>query len=323
LAAVLVAGCAGGGGTKATTTSPAPSSGFPLTVTNCGEQVTLPTPPKRTVLLDRNAISLVAAVGAFDRVVARAGKMPDGLYDARITAALAAIPSIGAGENAQGTVQISQEEVIAQRPDLVIAYETDTIKRAALAAAGIPMLIEPAFCTDKSEIPGNPSLDDVYARVEFWGQVFEKQDAAAASIADLRRRVAAVRAKAAAGPTRTGATLFVSVGGGPVYAYGRKSLSDPEMAAAGITNVFGDVNDRVFEVTPEKLVALNPEVLVLLYSDGDPAAIQASLEALPGVASIAAVRNHNVLSLLFGFTDPPTPVSVDGLERIVARFGPP
>ena len=317
---VALAGCGDDDGTESASTGGVKTD-YPLTVENCGEQVTLDAAPHRVVILGSSPIPLVEAAGALDRVIAKAGEFPDALYTDATRRAVAAIPTIGEGESASGTVQISQEVVVDQRSDLVIGYETETVKRAALTDSGIPMLILPGFCANKDLIPKHQDFDDVYAQVEFWGKVFGTQDAAAAAVTSLRSRVAKAQASFTPGEERSAATLFVSLGGGPLYAYGTSSMAHPQMAAAGLKNVFGDVDERVFEVTPEELVARDPEVLIILYVEGEPAAITDSLLQSPGVASLRAVSENQIYLHLFGFTDPPTPLSVDGLEKIVARFG--
>ncbi len=98
-------------------------------------------------------------------------------------------------------------------------------------------------------------------------------------------------------------------------------MAHPQLEAAGFRNVFGDTPERVFEVTVEELLGRNPDVLILLHSDGDPAAVEQGLTGLPGAEKLNAVRDGNVLTQLFNFTEPPTPLSIDGLERIVQRFG--
>ena len=111
--------------------------------------------------------------------------------------------------------------------------------------------------------------------------------------------------------------LYPTVGGGVTYAYGTASMAHPQLEAAGFRNVFDDVDERVFEVTIEELLGRNPDVLVLLHSDGDPAAVEKALTGLPGAGDLTAVRTGNVMTQLFNFTEPPTPLSIDGLERIV------
>jgi iron complex transport system substrate-binding protein len=310
------AGCGGD-----TPDQPGANPRAPLTVENCGEQVTITKSPQRVIILGSSPIPLVEAAGALDRVVAKAGEFPDALYTDTTRSALNSIPTIGEGENATGTVQIAQEVVIAQQPDLVIGYETETITRVGLAEAGIPMLVIPAFCENPELQPTDVSFDDVYGQIEFYGRVFDTEEAAAASVANLRDRVTTVEKSFGNSTNRTAATLFVPLGGGQVSAYGQRSITHPQMETVGLTNVFGDIDKRVFDVTIEELLGRDPEVLIILHVEGQPEDFIATLKALPGADRLTAVKNDDILVLLFGFTDPPTPLSVDGLEKIANRFG--
>lgn len=60
--------------------------------------------------------------------------------------------------------------------------------------------------------------------------------------------------------------------------------------AAGFTNGFTDTQERVFEVTMEELFGRNPDVLVLLYGDGDPTAVEAAVTGLPGAETSKPCR---------------------------------
>ncbi len=68
---------AGAGPTSATSAA----SGFPLTFENCGDQVTIASPPERVVLMYRYITPLLEAVGGLDNVVAKAREFPPELYD--------------------------------------------------------------------------------------------------------------------------------------------------------------------------------------------------------------------------------------------------
>ncbi|WP_432542108.1 ABC transporter substrate-binding protein [Kineococcus sp. SYSU DK002] len=311
LVLLLLAGCAGpgdgGGGAD-------PGGAYPLTVTNCGAQVTFASEPERVVLLKSAAVPFLHDLGVLDRVVARAGQYPDEYYDERTRAELDAIPLLTDRTDTSGHLQISREVVVAQRPDLVVG-EVDNLDRATLAAAGIPLLEEPALCGAGVR---DVSFEDVYEQMGFYGEVFDRREAASAAAARLRERVAQLSVP---GSGRTAAVLYPTVGGGVTYAYGSGSMANPQLAAAGLTNVFADVDERVFEVSREELIARDPDVLVLLHGDGDPRAVVEAVTSVPGLAGVSAVRDGAVLPLLFNFTEPPTPLAVDGLERVVDRFG--
>lgn len=306
--ALLATACAAGdtGGHAAT-----------VTVRNCGVDVRFDAPPERIALLESAPVTILHGLGVLDRAVLRAGAFPEEYYDAETNAAIAGIESLGEDLDESGHLQISQEAIIAQQPDLVLGLP-DGITRESLAGSGINALVQPVYCPDGVDAT---TFDDIHEQIEVYGRIFDRADEADRMIADLRERQAAVEKSVAGQEKRTAAVLFPTVGGGSGYAYGNRGMAHPQLAAAGFTNVFGDVDERVFEVTTEQLIDADPDVLVLLHVDGDPADVRNALVTLPGADGLRAVKNDDVLVQLFNFTEPPTPLSVDGLERIAERFG--
>jgi iron complex transport system substrate-binding protein len=292
------------------------STTYPVTIENCGAKVTFDAPPERVILLESAPVTIMQELGVLDSVVLRAGAFPKEYYDDETYAAIEAIPSLGEDLDTSGHLQISQETVIAQQPDLVMGLP-DGFTREGLASVGIKALVQPVYCPNYS---ATTTFDTIYEQIETYGKIFDRPKEAAALIASLKQRVAAVEKSVKGAPKRTAAALFPTVGGGSGYAYGNKSMAHPQLETAGFTNVFGDVDERVFEVTLEQLIERDPDVLVLLYVDGDPKAVKDAIVNLPGADALTAVKNDDILVQLFNFTEPPTPLSVEGLERIAQRF---
>ena len=67
----------------------------------------------------------------------------------------------------------------------------------------------------------------------------------------------------------------------------------------------------------EDLLARDPDVLILLHSGAEPTEVEAAITALPGADGLTAVREGDLVPLLFGFTSPASPITVEGLDRIV------
>ncbi|HLT66489.1 MAG TPA: hypothetical protein VKZ73_01360, partial [Microbacterium sp.] len=55
--------------------------------------------------------------------------------------------------------------------------------------------------------------------------------------------------------------------------------------------------------------------------DGNADAVMDAVTRLPGAGGLRAVRDDEVMTLLFNFVEPATPLTIDGLERILARLG--
>lgn len=295
----------------------------PVSFDNCGEQVTLDAVPERVVILSGNAVPLLSAVDALDRVVARGGDFSADLYEADIREAVEAIPVLSEEKGETGGVVFSLEVLLDQDPDLVIGYQTQTITRAALDDAGIPLIVQPGFCDGATE----PDVDftDVYDEVELYGRIFDAGEAATAAIDDLRERVDAVGAAASPAPDGgpSVALLYLTESGGALSAYGNRGIVHDQVELAGLSNVFADVDKRVFDVGVEELLGRDPDVVIILRAvDADAEVLIDALRGLPGAGELRAIREDAVTTQIFDYGDPPTPLSVEGLELLAEQYSP-
>ncbi len=310
---------------------------------NCGEELHFDAPPERVLLLETAPLTILDQLGLTDRVVARAGDFNPGYYSSDLNEKVSGIESLTDDLDASGHLAISQEEVVAHDPDLVLG-QPDGVTREGLNAAGSQLLVQEVYCAtedpqahsgsraDNERANEGPeaaaaSFDTLYREIETYGEIFQHQDEAADLTGQLRERVADVE-EDAPGQGRSAAVLYPTSGGAD-YAYGRTSMAHPQLQSAGFENVFGDVEDRVFEVQAEELVARDPDVLILLYqgsADGgtgenDPAgqapdSVTELISDMPGAESMTAVQDEEIYAHLFNFTEPASPLTVDGLELI-------
>lgn len=334
---LLLAGCSDTGPSAAQPSAQGGSQDS-ITVENCGEELHFDVPPERVLLLETAPLTILDQLGLTDRIVARAGDFNPDYYSSDLNQKVSGIESLTDDLDASGHLAISQEEVVAHDPDLVLG-QPDGVTREGLNAAGSQLLVQEVYCHDQDgdqhggsgtdERPGSDaaSFDTLYREIETYGEIFQRQDEAADLTAQLRDRVAQVE-EAAPGQGRSAAVLYPS-GGGADYAYGRGSMAHPQLQAAGLKNVFDDVEDRVFEVQAEELVARDPDVLILLYqgsADGAaaegnsagqaPDSISELITDMPGAESMTAVQEDEIYAHLFNFTEPASPLTVDGLELI-------
>jgi iron complex transport system substrate-binding protein len=78
----------------------------------------------------------------------------------------------------------------------VISYGLNMTSAQDLEAAGIKSIVNAGFCDGTGSGPnpdGDVDCDDVYADIELYGRIFGTEAAATQMVADLRRRVTAVR----------------------------------------------------------------------------------------------------------------------------------
>ncbi|HZK04785.1 MAG TPA: ABC transporter substrate-binding protein [Actinomycetaceae bacterium] len=317
---LVLAGCAsspdGDSPEMAGATGDSGRTTYPLTIENCDVQVTFEKAPERVILLETAPVTILDGIGVLDRVVSRAGTFSPEYYDDDINQQLDSIPMLSDEIDASGHLMINAEVVLAQTPDLALGLP-DGLTREGLLDGGANTLIQPIYCPSGV---GDTTFETLYDQIAVYGQIFDRNAEAEELITNLQQRVTAVEELTAESTDRTAAVLYPSVGGGPLYAYGRASMAQPQLEAAGFENVFADSADRVFEVSIEELLGRNPDALILLYQD-DETGIVNEITSLPGSDALQAIQNDDVLVQLFNFTEPPTPLSVTGLERIIERFG--
>ena len=146
----------------------------------------------------------------------------------------------------------SSEEVLAQRPDLVIAGTTSTFAtRALLKRAGIPLL----------ELPGAESFEDIRNITRTIGRALEQQARAEALLQRMDSTLAELRETAPGKPI----PVVAWDGGGNVPGPG--TLFDAILTAAGAENVAARLNQNTFHgnyagFDLEQLVTLDPQLVV-------------------------------------------------------------
>lgn len=291
----------------------AAAEGFPLELANCEAQLTFPAPPERVVLLESAPVTTLDGIGVLDRVVSRAGAFPPGYYDQDLADRIEAIPALSEDIDAAGHLQISQEVVIAQSPDIVFGLP-DGITREAMRDAGAEVVVQDIYCATDEE---RASFETLYSTIGTYGRIFDRAEAAEALTTELQERVATVEEAAADLSAATAAVLYPSVGGGPLYTYGAGSMVTAQLDALGLENVFADTAERVFEISAEPLLAADPDVLIVLFqAEEEGSDITEEMITQDQLSSLRAVDEQAVLPLLFNFAEPASPLVVDGLEQI-------
>lgn len=286
---------------------------YPVQIENCGSAVTIEAEPQRIFSVNNDDIPLLHALGILDRVVARTSEPLEGVYSDEVMEILADIPVISKERTATGGSIVTLESVLAQEPDLVLAPE-NAVDRLLLEQSGVPLYSAPAYCADAASRPSVASYDLVYDQVRNFGEIFGMTDLADEKVAELQEDVAAIGASLS-GDHGTGIAIYVSATG-ILSPYGAGSMNTPIFEAAGLENVYKDEPQRVFDASLEDILGRNPETVVLLYGHGTADDVINAFNAVSGVQALSAVQNDRVVALQFPFTDPPTPLSVQGAAEL-------
>lgn len=299
LAVLLLAGCASGsaaGPTGSEAASDAAASVFPLTIDNCGTEVTFDAAPERVVTIKSSTLELLLALGLEDRVIGSAfsdGPVPDDYADA------------ASGIEAVSEKVPSQEATLAAEPDLVFAGWESNLSaegagdRETLAKLGVATYVAPAACKGEGYMPNPLTFDEVFREFEEAGDIFGVPDAAADLVSSQRAELDAIE------PNADGLTaLWYSSGDETPFVGAGIGAPQMIMQAAGLENIAADVEDTWTSMGWEAIVAANPDVIVLVDAAWNTAEQKiAHLESNAATAALPAVQEQRYLVVDFPATE--------------------
>jgi iron complex transport system substrate-binding protein len=235
--------------------------------------------PRRIISLVPSATEMLYAMGAGPRVAAVSS------YD-RFPPEVKRLPRVGA------LVDPDVERILSLRPDLVVAYASQTDLLAQLKRANVPVFVY-----------RHGALADITAGMHDLGARIGMPAEAGRAAAGIERGLEEVRASVAGKPRPR--TLLV-IGREPqslrgISVSGGFGFLHDLLDVAGGDNVFGDVRRESMMVATETILAKQPDVVLELhYSDNASREAEArerdAWKLLPGVP---AVRNGRV-HLLYG-----------------------
>lgn len=270
------------------------------TITNCGKEVSYPT-PQRPVAYDVSGSEKMFALGLADRM---RGYVMNSLGD----------PSIAgspwkddyAKVERLGTSRVTREILVGAKADWIIAgwnsgfSEERGITPDLLEQVGIRSYLHSETCWDYTAGKMNLSpFEALYADLENLGEIFGVQDRAADLVGELKDRFDKVRAGA---PDGDAARVFVyDSGTDQPYTAGKHAAPNEIIEVAGGVNVFSGLADGWGSVGWEAVVDAEPEVIVVVdYADQPAQDKIAFLKSLPQLANTPAVRDNQFLVISYG-----------------------
>ncbi|WP_438853611.1 putative F420-0 ABC transporter substrate-binding protein [Agromyces sp. M3QZ16-3] len=312
----LLAACAStanAGDADASGGQDAAASGFPVTVDNCGTEVTFDAAPERVVTIKSSTLELLLALGLEDRIVGAAftdGPVPDEFADA------------ADGIEVLSDKVPSQEATLDAEPDLVFAGWESNLSaegagdRATLEQLGVHTYVAPAACKEEGYMPDPLTFDGVFAGFEEAGQIFGATDAAADLVAEQRAALEAIE------PNDEGLTaLWYSSGDDQPFVGAGIGAPQMIMEAAGLANVAADVHDTWTSLSWEAVVDANPDVIVLVDAAWNTAESKIEkLESNPATAAMPAVQQGRYVIVDFPSTEAGVR-NVDAVASIVEQLG--
>lgn len=322
LAAAALAGCSA---TEAGTASDAApgSPGYPLTISNCGVEVTVDAPPQRAVALNQGSAEIMLSLGLADRMVGTA-TWTDPVRE-NLAAENSKVPRLA--DNAP-----SFEVVLDTEPDFVAASFGGTLgpggvaDRDQFAQLGVPSYLSPTDCDGKTDASVNAdgarteplTMDSVYKEVRELAAIFDIRERGEQLVTALQSRHDAAVGRIAA---RDVSLAYWFADTSTPYMAGCCGSSGIITDAVGAKNIFDDTTNEWPQVSWETVLDRNPTALVLADLSrrslaGDALDSKISfLESNPVTARLDAVRNKRYI-VVNGADLNPSIRTVDGIEKV-------
>ena len=310
LMAMVVAACSPGGTADQTTTTAAPTTtttttapttttteavaeDFPVTIDTHNGPVTIESRPERIVSLSPTHTEMLFAIGAGLQVVA-VDSLSSYPADAPVTDLSGFTPNL--------------EAILAFEPDLVVAlFDPDNMLAEGLGAVGIPLVI----WYDASD------LDDVFDQMRALGSATGNLELAEKVVDEMQSAIDEIVADA--NGVGEGVTFFHEVSWDfGFYAASSYSITGYIYTLFGMVNIADEADSFQSgypEMSPEFVVATDPDMIFLVYSD------PATVGDRPGWADMSAVVNDAIVAVDEDTSSRWGPRLVDFAREIGAALG--
>jgi len=254
--------------------------------------VALPAPAERIVALAPHLAENLFAAGAGEALIGTV-EYSDYPPEAR------AVPRIG------GYNSLSIEAIVAQRPDLVLAWGSGTghniVRR--LRELGIPV-----YSDEISE------LTDIPASLRTLGRLAGTRTTAERSAETFENDLATLQKQSAAASV---VEVFYQIWHDPLQTIGGDHLISEVIALCGGHNIFGDAQGLAPRISREAVLLRNPDVIVASGSSEDVAAWLSQWRELPG---LRAVEKDALYVINPDMIERPTPRLLSGARALCARL---
>ncbi|HHV79591.1 MAG TPA: cobalamin-binding protein [Firmicutes bacterium] len=293
---VLAAGCSRQPAEKTGVTG---ATDVRVTVTDgLNRRVEIKGVPKRVVSLAPSNTEIVFALGAGTTLVG-VDEYSDYPEETK------KIPRVGGFSNP------NLELIIASKPDLILADDIHTSMIDQLSKVGCPVVL----------LRGN-SPAEVQHNIQIVGQILDKTKEAEALVADIKKRLEAVKQKVQSVPPEKRPKVFYEVYSDPIMTAGPKTLIHSIIEAAGGQNVASDAATDWPQYSSEMIVQKNPEVILFPYFHGGESLTVEKIKTRPGWSGISAVLKKRVYPIDANIISRPGPRIAQAVEELARLFYP-
>lgn len=310
-----------GCGPTAERPSAAAQPGYPVTIENCGREITVERPPERIVSLNQGSTEMLLSLGVGDRMVGSAG------WTDPIKPSLEAD---NAGVERLADQAPSKEAVLNAAPDLVTASFPDTLGPGGvttpedLERLGVPSYVSAIECTKETGSSDGArsstlELDAVFREIRDLAALVDRRAEGDAIIADMQGRLARLSATK---PIDGTTALYWFANSESPYLAGCCGGPGIISRTLGLKNAFDDAREDWPQIGWETVAQRNPDVLILgdltrkSQTAENAAAKIAFLESNPVTREMTAVKNKRYIALAGAELNPSIRI-VDAMETVV------
>ncbi|PMP96470.1 MAG: ABC transporter substrate-binding protein [Thermodesulfobacterium geofontis] len=216
-----------------------------------GRRVTLEVPIKRAVI----AITpeLIPALDIWDQVagVSDWAEKSCSVYQAFVFSGLKKRkPTVGTGTN------LNVEAILRLKPDMVITWSYDTRVIEFLESKGIKVI---AIWPD--------TIKELYEVIRLHGKLFGKEKRAEEVIAEMEKMFRFIKERTIKIPSSQRKKIL-HLGGKPTTVSGKIGITNDIIELIGGINVAGEIKARNVDVSIEKIVKWNPDIIFIWGSAG-------------------------------------------------------
>ena len=288
--------------TPTPTEAAATSTPEPLTVSlidDLGTEVEVAQPVERIITLAPSTTEIAFALGLADRLVGVSdwSDYPPEALD---------IQKVGTGT--EGNLEL----IVSLDPDLVLAIGGEPVPEinAQLRDLGIAVL---ALAAD--------DLEGICHDIELVGQAAGVEEAASAVVADMRQRIASVKAAAAIADDQP-LVFYELEASDPTrpWTAGAASWHDDFIELVGGRNLAGDLENAWVQINAEEVVARNPDIIIL--GSAMFGTTPESVAERAGWDAISAVQEGNVHGIDDNLVSRPGPRVAQGIEELARLIHP-
>lgn len=307
------------------------STKYPLTIENCGTQVSFPKAPERAIGLGQNSAEILLLLGLQDKMAGTA------FWPSKV------LPKLAAANAKVKLLSVefpTFESILAENPDFVAAALPSLIgpsskvaKREDFDKVGVPSYLSPSTCLSTKDVKDQYgsraqlwNMDLLYKEIDELSQIFDVADRGQALIADFKAREAALRAGVSKDGKNLSYVFWFSSPSPSADAY----LGGKNAASGFIADVLGGHNGVTAEAEwPtlgwESIIATNPDVIVIANLDRNrweldkPEAKIKFLTTDPAVSQISAVKNKAMV-VMDGQAMNPTVRTIYGAEQVAEQL---